>query len=69
MLDAGLAGLIDDMLNERPVDHRQHFLRHGFGRGQEAGAEPGDGKDGFADEFHVLLLAIKRAGGVRRFIA
>jgi len=42
------------MLDQRPVDHRQHLLRHRLGRRQEAGAEPGHGKDGFADEFHAL---------------
>ena len=49
MLDAGLARLVDDMLDQRPVDHRQHFLRHGLGRRQEPGAETGDGKYGFTD--------------------
>jgi hypothetical protein len=52
MLDAGLAGFVDDVLDQRPVDHRQHFLRHGLGGGQEPGAEPGDGKDSFTDRFH-----------------
>ena len=49
VLDTGLAGLIDDVLDERPVDHRQHLLRHGLGRRQEPGAEPGDGENSFAD--------------------
>ena len=49
MLDAGLAGLVDDVLDQRPVDHRQHLLGHGFGGRQEPGAEAGDGKDSFAD--------------------
>ena len=53
VLDPGLARLVDDMLDQGPVDHRQHLLRHGLGRRQEAGAEPGHGKDGFADEFHA----------------
>ena len=52
MLDAGLARLVDDVLDQRPVDDRQHFLRHGLGGGQEAGAEPGDRENGFADRFH-----------------
>jgi hypothetical protein len=54
VLDPGLARLVDDMLDQRPVDHRQHLFRHRLGRRQEAGAEPGHGKDGFADEFHAL---------------
>ena len=44
MLDAGLARLVDRILDQRAVDDRQHFLRHGFGRGQEAGAKACDGK-------------------------
>ena len=62
VLDAGFAGFVDDVLDERPVDHRQHFLRHGFGRRQEAGSEPGDGKHGFANKFHGLLFGITRVG-------
>src|SRR5207253_4777948 len=52
MLDAGLARLVDDVLDQRPVDHRQHFLGHGFGGGEEAGAEPGNGKNGFSNRCH-----------------
>ncbi len=47
MLDAGLAGLVDDVLDERPVDDRQHFLRHGLGGGQKPRAEPGDRENRF----------------------
>ncbi len=54
MLDAGLPRLVDDMLDHRPVDHRQHLLGHGLGGGQEAGPEAGDGEDGFANRFHAL---------------
>ena len=53
MLDAGLARLVDDVLDQRPVDHRQHFLRHGFGRRQEAGSEARHGKNRFADAAHA----------------
>ena len=49
MLDAGLARLVDHMLDQRPVDDRQHLLRHRLGGGQEAGAKPGHGKHGLAD--------------------
>ena len=52
MLDAGLARLVDHVLDQRPVDHRQHLLGHGLGGGQEAGAEPGHGENGFANRFH-----------------
>ena len=49
VLDAGLARLVDDVLDQRPVDHRQHLLGHGLGGGQEPGAEAGDGKNSFAN--------------------
>ena len=60
MLDAGLAGLVHHVLDQRPVDDRQHFLRHGFGRRQEAGPEAGDGKYGFADAGHANLARALR---------
>src|SRR4051794_32861564 len=43
------------MLDQWTVHHGQHFLRHGFGRRQEAGAETGDGKHSFAN-FHRVSL-------------
>ena len=52
VLDAGLARLVDHVLDQRPVDDRQHLLRHGLGGRQEARAETGDGEDGFANRFH-----------------
>ena len=52
MLDPGLARLVDDVLDQRPVDHRQHLLRHRLGGGQESGAQPGDRENGFADRLH-----------------
>jgi hypothetical protein len=52
MLDAGLARLVDHMLDQRPVDHRQHLLRHGLGGRQEPGAQPGEWKDRFANGGH-----------------
>ncbi len=51
VLDAGFARLVDHVLDQRLVDDGQHFLRHRLGGGQDAGAEAGDGEDGFAD-FH-----------------
>ncbi len=53
MLDAGLARFVDHVLDQRPVDHRQHFLRHRLGGRQEAGAEAGDGENGLADVGHA----------------
>jgi len=52
MLDPGLARLVDHMLDQRPVDHRQHLLGHRLGGRQEAGPEAGDREDGFANRFH-----------------
>src|SRR5579883_217711 len=51
MLDAGFPGLVEHILDQRLVDDGEHLLGHRLGGGQHAGAETGDGKDGFAD-FH-----------------
>ena len=48
LLDAGGARLLDRVLDQRLVHDGQHFLGGRLGRGQEAGAQPGDGQDGFA---------------------
>src|SRR5258705_2496558 len=45
MLDAGLPRLVNDVLDHRPVDDRQHFLGHGLGGGQESGPQAGNGED------------------------
>ena len=59
VLDAGLARLVDHILERRPVDDGQHLLRHGLGGGQEARAEAGDGEDGLAERiYHALDLSI-----------
>ena len=57
VLDARLPRLVDDMLNERPVDHGQHLLRHRLGRRQEAGAQPCHRKHRLADaSSHPILV-------------
>jgi hypothetical protein len=56
-LDAGVAGFLDDVLDEGPVHERQHFLRLGLGGRQEAGAEAGCGKDGDANLGHADSVA------------
>ena len=48
LLDAGGAGLLDRVLDQRLVDDRQHFLGRCLGGGQEARAKTGDRQDGFA---------------------
>src|SRR5258708_7591246 len=42
MLDAGLARLIDHILDDRPVDDGQHLLRNGLGGRKKPRAEAGD---------------------------
>ena len=49
MLDAGRHRLVDHVLDQRTVNHRQHFLGHGLGRGEEPRAEPCHGEHGFTD--------------------
>ena len=51
LLDPRLARLVHRILDQRPVDDRQHFLGDRLGGGQEARAEAGDGEHGFADGF------------------
>jgi hypothetical protein len=54
MLDAGLARLVDHVLDQRAVDDRKHLLGHRFGSWEEPRAEAGNGKDRFADGLHVV---------------
>ena len=54
MFNPGFQRLVHHMLDQRAIDHGEHFLRHRLGGGQETCAETGDGKDGFAD-FHEAL--------------
>ena len=51
----GFPGLVDDVLEHGPVDHRHHLLGNRFGGRQEPRAEAGDGKYGFADRFHATV--------------
>ena len=63
MLDAGLPGLVDHILDQRLVDDGQHFLRHRLGGGQDAGAEAGDREDGFADFHGAVGISWRDAEG------
>ena len=47
-LDSGFARLFHGILDQRPVDDRQHLFGHRLGRRQEPGTEAGDGENGFA---------------------
>src|SRR6516165_3204808 len=57
MLDARLARLIDHVLDQPPIDDRQHLLRHGLGGRQEPGAQPGDWKDCIANGDHGSIAS------------
>jgi hypothetical protein len=46
------------VLDQRPVDHRQHLLRHGLGGRQEPGAEACGGENGFADRSHEIASIV-----------
>ena len=47
--DARGDGLLDAVLDDRPIDQREHLLRHGLGGGQETRAEAGGGEDGLTN--------------------
>ena len=49
LLDPRLARFVDRILDQRPVDDRQHLLGHRLGRRQQPGAEPGDREHRLAD--------------------
>jgi len=49
LLDSRLPRFIHRILDQRPVDDRQHLLGDRLGRGQKARAEPRDWKHGFAN--------------------
>jgi hypothetical protein len=51
LLDTCGAGLLHRVLNQWLVDDGQHFLGGRLGGWQEAGAQAGDGQDGFAQFF------------------
>ena len=48
MLYAGLAGFVDDVLDERSVDHRQHFLRHRLSGRQKSRSKPCNRENSFS---------------------
>jgi hypothetical protein len=48
LLDPRLQRLIDRILDQRPVDDRQHLLGHRLGGGQETRAKAPDGEYGLA---------------------
>ena len=53
----GAGGLLDDVLQRRPVDDRQQLLGHGLGGRQEPRAHPRDGDDGLPGRSGRRLVA------------
>ncbi len=51
LFDSRRPRFFDRVLDQRLVDHGQHFLRDRLGGGQETRAETGDGKNGFTQLF------------------
>jgi hypothetical protein len=49
---ARVDGFFHDVLDGRTIDHRQHFLRHCLGGGQEASPQSGSRNDGFSNFPH-----------------
>src|SRR5471032_1561388 len=67
LLDPGGACLLDGMLDQRLVDHRQHLLRDRLGRRQKARPQPTNGKNGLAYGFsHQSCLSAVAPGQTRR---
>src|SRR5581483_2568166 len=58
VLDACFLRFVHDMLDQRPIDDRQHFLRHGFGGGEKAGAKPRDGEHSLAHAMRHLQSSL-----------
>ena len=52
MLDPGFARLVDHVLDDRPVDYREHLLGHRLGGGQKPGAEARNREHSLANRRH-----------------
>jgi hypothetical protein len=68
VFDAGFASFVDNVLNERPVNDRQHFLWHCLGGWEKSGTEARDREDRLADRFHrnIVLGRVYAVGGSDR---
>ncbi len=63
LLDPGRPSLLDGILYQRFVDHRQHFLGGRLGCGQESRAEARNGQNGLAQRLdHVWLPGLPESG-------
>ena len=56
MLDPGVLGLVDDVLENRAVDDRHHLLGHRLGGRQEPGPQSSHGKHRLANAFHARSI-------------
>ena len=54
MLDAGFPRLVDDILDDGPVDDREHLLRNGLGGRKKPRAETGHRENCLANSFHAV---------------
>ena len=58
MLDSGLARFLDDVLKDRAIDDRQHFLGNRFGGRKKPCSQTGDGKNGLANASRQQFLRV-----------
>ena len=66
VVEAGRDGLLDDVLDRRLVDDRQHLLGRRLGGRQEAGAEAGGRDDSLGDGIGLRRHGGTIAGGYSR---
>jgi hypothetical protein len=59
MGDSRFACLVDRILDEGAVNHRQHLFRHGLRGRQEARSKSGDRENGSFDTFYHGFLLIE----------
>ena len=66
LLDPGLARLVDRILDQRPVDHRQHFFRHRFSGRKKTCTKSCYRENGFANTLSHNLFFIGCLNSVLR---
>ena len=62
VLNAGMHGFLDAVLDDGLVYKRQHLFGLGLGGGQEAGAETGGGEHGFSNLGCHTVYSVRGAG-------
>ena len=63
VLDSGMNGFLDSVLDQRLIHQRQHLFGLGLGGWKKPGAKPGGGEDGFANFCVHQLPILSVAGG------